>query len=97
MSSNVSQIQTQKTHGLAIASLVLSIAGFTFLPLLGSIFGIITGKAALKEIEAAPQMYTGEGIAKAGIILGWVVVGLAIILTVIALIAVTFLVPVFVS
>ncbi|MFU8771599.1 MAG: DUF4190 domain-containing protein [Anaerolineales bacterium] len=97
MSSNVSQIQVRKTHGLAIASLVLSILGFTFLPVLGSIFGIITGKLALKEIQAAPQMYNGEGLARAGIVIGWIVIGLAIILGILTLIAVTFLTPIFVG
>jgi hypothetical protein len=97
MSSNVSQIQAQKTHSMAIASLVLSILGFTFLPLLGSIFGIITGKMALKEIEAAPQMYKGGGLARAGIVIGWIVVVLAITLGILGLIAVTFLTPIAIS
>lgn len=80
------------THGLAIASLVLSILGMLpVLPLIGSIGGIITGIIARNEIRANRERYTGEGFAKAGIILGLIGIGL-VILAVIALIL--FLVPV---
>jgi len=68
------------THGLAIASLVLSILGLLpILPVVGSIGGIITGMIARKEIQARPDLYSGEGTAKAGIILGWIGIGLAVV------------------
>ena len=69
-----------KTYGLAVASLVLSILGvLPVLPLIGSIAGIITGKIARTEILAHRDWYTGEAYAKAGVILGWIGVGLAVV------------------
>jgi hypothetical protein len=68
------------THGLAIVSLVLSILGLLpILPLVGSIGGIVTGIIARKEIRARSDLYTGEGTAKAGIILGWIGIGLVVL------------------
>jgi hypothetical protein len=67
------------THALAIVSLVLSILGLIWmLPVVGSIGGLITGYIARKEIRVAPHQYSGEGTAKAAIILGWI--GLVIII-----------------
>lgn len=68
------------THSLAILSLVLSILGFfpPLLPLIGPIAAIITGTIARKEILAHPEQYSGDGTARAGIILGWVGIGLAV-------------------
>lgn len=70
------------THALAIVSLALSILGLAgVLPLVGSIGGIISGHIARQEIEAKPQQYGGEGVARAGVVLGWVgvVIGLLLI------------------
>ena len=66
------------THSLAIASLVLSILGLfpPILPLIGSIAGLITGRIARREIVAHPEWYKGEGTAQAGVVLGWVGIGL---------------------
>jgi hypothetical protein len=69
----------QNTHSLAIISLVLSILGLMpVLPVVGSIGGIVTGIIARREIAAKPDQFTGDGIAKAGVILGWI--GIAIVL-----------------
>jgi hypothetical protein len=51
------------TNGLAIASLILSILGF-------SIVGAILGHVALSQIKRTNE--AGSGLAIAGIILGWV-------------------------
>jgi hypothetical protein len=68
------------THGLAIVSLVLSILGLLpILPVVGSIGGIVTGIIARKEIRARSDLYVGEGTAKAGIILGWIGIGLVVV------------------
>jgi hypothetical protein len=80
------------THALAILSLVLGILGMTpILPLIGSISAVVTGMVARKEILAKPNEYSGESMARAGLILGWIGVGIAL-LAVIALLL--FLVPV---
>lgn len=68
------------THPLAIISLVLSITGMLpVLPIVGAIGGIITGFIARREIRDHPEQYTGDGIAKAGIILGFLGIALAIL------------------
>lgn len=67
-------------HVLAIVSLVLSISGLMpVLPVVGSIAGIVTGMIARKEIRAAPGQYTGDGLARAGIILGWIGLALGVL------------------
>ncbi len=69
-----------ENHLLAIGSLALSILGLSpVLPIIGSVAGLVTGYIARKEIRAQPERYTGAGMAKAGIILGWVGIGLLVI------------------
>ncbi len=70
---------TTPTNGLAIASLLLGIGGLTILPLLGSILAIILGYMARKEIRQRPGEVSGEGLATAGIVLGWIAIGLAVL------------------
>ena len=67
------------TSGLAIASLVLGIGGLTILPLLGSIVALILGYMARREIRDRPTELTGDGLAIAGIVMGWIAVGLAVL------------------
>lgn len=68
-----------QTSGMAIASLVMGIAGWTLFPFLGSILAIIFGYAARKEIRAQPERLTGDGLAVAGLVLGWLMVGLSVV------------------
>ncbi len=69
------------TNGLAIASLIASILGLVnFLPIIGSIAGLIMGYMAKKQIEESMGASGGEGIAKWGIILGWVGIGLSLLI-----------------
>lgn len=70
--------QYQTTSSLAVVSLVAGIASF-FLPVLGSVIAIITGGMAKKEILNSDGTITGMGMAKAGLILGWITVGLGLI------------------
>jgi len=60
-------------------SLITGILGLTFIPLLGSIVAVITGPMAQKEIQESQGSLGGEGLAKAGIILGWIGIGLGIL------------------
>jgi hypothetical protein len=64
---------------LALVSLITGILGLTFVPLIGSIVAVITGPMAQKEINESHGTLGGEGLAKAGIILGWIGIGLGII------------------
>jgi hypothetical protein len=83
------------THALAVVSLVLSILGLIgVLPLVGSIGGIISGRIARKEILEKPALHSGEGIARAGIVLGWIGVAIALVFACLILLAVLFFIPV---
>ena len=63
-----------RTSGYAIASLVLGIAGLTFFPLVPSILAVVFGGKARAEIQSGAAR--GDGLATAGVILGWVGIGL---------------------
>ncbi len=69
----------QENNTLALISLIASILGLTFVPTVGSIVGLILGYMARKQIRAGAGAVGGEGLAKAGIILGWIGVALAVI------------------
>ena len=71
-----------RTNGLSIASLILSILGF-------SIVGAILGHVALSQIKRTNE--AGSGLAIAGIILGWVsFAGFLLVLIIIAGISLSF-------
>jgi hypothetical protein len=70
---------TPATSGLAIAALVMGIGGLTILPLLGSILAIIFGYMARNDIRKRPSEVTGDGLAMAGIVMGWIAVGLSVL------------------
>jgi hypothetical protein len=64
---------------LATISLIAGILGFTMLPLIGSIVALVTGYEARKETRALPPRASGDGLATAGIIMGWIQIGLSVI------------------
>jgi len=70
---------TLPSSTLAIVSLVSALLGFTFLPVVGSIVALVTGYMARNETRSIPPKASGDGMATAGIILGWVQMGLLII------------------
>jgi uncharacterized membrane protein len=66
---------------LAMASLVLSILGLVgVLPLLGSIIGLILGYMARNDIESSGGTLGGSDLAKWGIILGWIGIGIGLLI-----------------
>jgi hypothetical protein len=67
------------TSTLAIVSLVSAILGFTFVPVIGTIVALITGYMARNETRSIPPKASGDGLANAGIIMGWVQVALLVI------------------
>ena len=67
------------TSTLAMVSLVAGILGFTMLPVVGGVVAILTGYAARKETRAVPPLMGGDGLATAGIVMGWIQAGLAVI------------------
>ena len=64
---------------LAIASLVSGILGWTLMPVIGTIVAIITGHMARAEIRRSAGTMDGDGMAIAGLILGWTAIALSIL------------------
>lgn len=64
---------------MAIVSLISGILGLTLLPVLGSIVALVTGYMARNEIRASGGTVGGDGMATAGLILGWIGVALGVI------------------
>ncbi len=71
------------TNQLAIVSLAAGIASFAILPLIGAIVAIITGHMARRQIRETGE--AGDGLALAGIILGYVHLALLALVIVVAL------------
>ncbi|MEE7546741.1 DUF4190 domain-containing protein [Xanthomonas sp. Kuri4-1] len=69
----------RQTSTLAVVSLVAGILGWTLLPLLGSVFAIVTGHLARSQIRAQPGRLDGDGLAVGGLVLGWLSVSLWIL------------------
>jgi hypothetical protein len=63
---------TPRTSGTAVASLVFGILSWVLLPFVGAIVAVIPGHSARAEIRRAPPgTIEGDGLAIAGLILGW--------------------------
>ncbi len=77
--SAVYRATVAQTSGMAIASLVMGIAGWTLLPFLGSILAVVFGYAARREIRRQPEQLTGDGLAIAGLVLGWLMIGVSVV------------------
>lgn len=61
-----------RTCTLAIVSLVSGILAWVCLPFVGSLVAVICGHAARSEIRnALPGSIEGDGMAVAGLVLGW--------------------------
>ena len=73
----------KKTNGLAIASLVCSCAGI-FLIGIPAVLGIIFGFVARSQIRRSQGTQGGDGLALAGIIVGFAVVALLVVAFVVA-------------
>lgn len=72
-----------KGNQKALWSMILGILGFVCcFGILAGIPAIILGYQAKNEVQASGGLQTGEGQAKAGIIMGWIGVGLTILIIV---------------
>jgi hypothetical protein len=67
------------TSTLATVALVAGILGFTLLPGIGGIVALVTGYAARNETRAVPPRASGDGLATAGIVMGWIQMALAVV------------------
>ena len=68
----------RRTDGSAIASLVLAIAGYFTCPIVFHVAAIIVGNQAQTKIRNDPTL-EGEGLARAGVILGWIGIGVSLL------------------
>ena len=66
----------RQQSALAVISLVSGILGVMPFPILASVVAIVTGHLARAEIRRAPERFGGDGMAVAGLVLGYVVLGL---------------------
>jgi hypothetical protein len=65
-------VTVQRTNGMAIASMVL---GILWLYWVGSILALVFGYIAKSQIKQSRGAEGGAGMATAGIVLGWIGVG----------------------
>jgi hypothetical protein len=85
---------------MAIVSLIAGIAGFSVVPVIGSIVAVVTGHMAKKEIQESGGTIGGDGLATFGLVLGYAglvlgVIGLCClaILFLFPLLAIPFAIP----
>ncbi|HEY6308432.1 MAG TPA: DUF4190 domain-containing protein [Candidatus Angelobacter sp.] len=64
------------TEDKAVISMVLGILSLVSFSILAGIPAIILGKMSRDNIRANPGRYSGEGMATAGVVMGWISVGL---------------------
>ena len=67
---------------MSLLSFIFGVAGYLPIHIIGGlgwIAAIILSKAGRKKIDENPEKYKGRGLAVAGKILGWIGVGIALI------------------
>ena len=70
----------RQVHTMAIVSLIASIVGWFFCPLIGGVIGLVTGMMARNAIKAEPNRWDGDGMAIAGMIVGGINAGMWILM-----------------
>ena len=72
-----------RTSGTAVASLVFGVLTWVMLPLIGAVLAVVLGHVARGEIRHAPPgSVQGDGMALAGLVLGYVHLALAMLFVV---------------
>lgn len=79
-------MQPKRTNGKAVAAMVLGIAGFVSGCFFTHIPAVILGHQARAEIDRSNGTLDGRGMATAGVILGWIGIGLVALASVILII-----------
>ena len=80
---------------LALASMILGMLGWTIIPTIGSIAAIITGHMAKNEIKSSMGALGGDGMATAGLVLGYanIALGVCVCLAVAGMLAMGLTIP----
>ncbi len=68
-----------QTSTLATISLIAGIVSWVIVPLVGAVVAVITGHMAKSEIRNSNGRLTGDGMATAGLILGYIQIGLTVL------------------
>ena len=68
-----------QTSTLAIISLISGIVSWFMFPVVGGIVAVITGHMALRELRESQGGLTGEGMAKVGLVLGYLHLALVVL------------------
>jgi len=69
----------RQTSTLAVVSMVFGILGWIVMPWIGSLVAIVTGHMARGEIRRAAGGLDGDGMAVAGLVLGYAMFALTIV------------------
>lgn len=83
-------VPAPQTDDKAVISLVLGVLSLVSFSILTGIPAIILGKTARENIRASSGRLTGESMATAGIVMGWVSVGLAAVIALFVAVMVIF-------
>jgi hypothetical protein len=83
----------QKSNGLAVASMVVSICGLVLVACYGAggllgLIGAVLGHVAQRQIRERGE--GGRGMALAGIICGWIALGLGVIVFALIVVAIVY-------
>ena len=82
----------RRTSSAAIVSLVFGILAWVALPLIGSIVAVVSGHIARGEIRRSPDVVEGDGLAVAGLVLGWIQLGVILLIGGLFILAIPFLI-----
>ena len=66
------------TNGTAVAALVCGILGVTACPLVLSVVALVLGYNARSDLRQPGSREQGDGLATAGIVMGWIGVGISV-------------------
>ena len=72
----------RRVSGMAIASVIVGIFWFYWL---GSILALVLGYMAKREIDGSNGTISGRGLAIAGIVIGWIGIGIVPLLIIVTL------------
>ncbi len=71
----------RQTSTMAVISLIFGVLSWCVLPFIGAVVAVVCGHSARSEIRRAPPgSIEGDGMALAGLILGWAHLALLILL-----------------
>jgi hypothetical protein len=76
---NIPYQPVQRDSSAAIVSLIMGILAYFVLPIIGALVAIITGHIGISEINNSNGMVKGKGMATAGLVLGYVQLGILVL------------------